>query len=102
MTTQIVYGMTSLSPLAFRAATLLTLTRQHWSIEKRLHYRRDVTFGEDACRMKFPRAAQCLATFSNLAIGLLHWLGWENHTQARRYYDAHREAVLQLIQGIYP
>lgn len=102
VTTQTVYGITSLPPLAASAETLLTLTRQHWSIENGLHYRRDVTFGEDACRMKSPRAAQCLAVFNNLVIGLLRWLGWENCAQARRYYDAHREEALQLIQGIYP
>ncbi len=100
VTTQTVYGITSLSPLAASATDLLTLTRQHWSIENGLHYRRDVTFGEDACRMKSPRAAQCMAVFNNLVIGLLRWLGWENCAQARRHYDAHGEEALQLIQGV--
>jgi predicted transposase YbfD/YdcC len=101
VTTQAVYGITSLAPLVASAIDLLTLTRQHWSIENGLHYRRDVTFGEDACRMKSPRAAQCLAVFNNLVIGLLRWLGWENCAQARRHYDAHWEEALQLIQGVY-
>lgn len=102
VTTQTVYGITSLPPLETSATDLLTLTRQHWSIENGLHDRRDVTFGEDACRMKSARAAQCLAVFNNLVIGLLRWLGWENCAQARRHYDAHWEEALQLIQGVYP
>jgi predicted transposase YbfD/YdcC len=102
VTTQTVYGITSLPPLEASAADLLTLTRQHWSIENGLHYRRDVTFGEDACRMKSHHAAQCMAVFNNLLIGLLRWLGWENCAQARRHYNAHWKEALQLIQGVYP
>lgn len=102
VTTQTVYGITSLPARQTSAADLLTFTRQHWSIENGLHYRRDVTFGEDACRMKSGRAAQCMAVFNNLLIGLLRWLGWENCAQARRHYAAHWKEALQLIQGISP
>ena len=45
--------------------------RGHWSaIENGVHYRRDVTFGEDACRIAQPKAAHAMATLRNLAIGL--------------------------------
>ena len=36
------------APAAADAARLLALRRGHWSIENRLHRRKDVTFGEDA------------------------------------------------------
>jgi predicted transposase YbfD/YdcC len=55
---QTVYGITSLPPTEATPARLLELTRGHWSIENGLHYRRDVTFHEDACRMKSHRAAE--------------------------------------------
>lgn len=99
---QTVYGVTSLAPLETAPETLLALTRRHWHIENGLHYRRDVTFGEDRCRMKSPRAAECLAIFNNLAIGLLRWLGWENLAQARRHYNGHWLEALHLIQKVYP
>ena len=41
------YGITSLSPKQADAARLAALHRAHWSIENRLHRRRDVTLKED-------------------------------------------------------
>ena len=37
---------------------LLALVRQHWSIENRLHWRRDVALGEDASRVRSGNAPQ--------------------------------------------
>jgi predicted transposase YbfD/YdcC len=102
VTKQTVYGITSLEPMEIPPTTLLDLTRQHWNIENGLHYRRDVTFKEDRCRQKSAEAAECLAIFNNLAIGLLRWLGWDNLARARRYYGAHLTEALQVIQGACP
>lgn len=45
--------------------------RRHWgAIENGSHHRRDVTMGEDASRIHHPGAAQAMATFRNLALGL--------------------------------
>jgi predicted transposase YbfD/YdcC len=45
--------------------------RGHWSaIENGTHYRRDVTFGEDACRVKDRNGAAVLASLRNLANGI--------------------------------
>jgi predicted transposase YbfD/YdcC len=45
--------------------------RGHWSaIENGTHYRRDVTLGEDACRVADRNAAAVLASLRNLANGL--------------------------------
>jgi hypothetical protein len=50
---------------------LLEAIRDHWSaIENGVHHRRDVSFGEDACRVADRSAAHVLATLRNLAIGL--------------------------------
>ena len=47
------------------------IIRGHWSaIENGTHYRRDVTLGEDACRVRSRSAAEALATLRNLAIGI--------------------------------
>lgn len=53
------------------AAGMAALVRGHWSaIENGTHYRRDVTLGEDACRVKDRNAASVLATLRNLTNGL--------------------------------
>lgn len=52
-------------------ATLLALIRGHWSaIENGTHYRRDVTFAEDANRTANRNGAALLASLRNLANGL--------------------------------
>lgn len=68
---EIVLAITSLTRLHADAEKLLTLTRRHWSIENRLHYVRDVSMGEDACRVRSGHAPQILSTLRNLAIGLI-------------------------------
>jgi predicted transposase YbfD/YdcC len=73
-TTEVVYGITSLPRKRADARRLLELTRQHWGIENRLHYVRDVTFGEDDCRVRSGAAPQALAAIRNVAIHLLRRL----------------------------
>lgn len=79
------------------AERLLALVRGHWAIENGLHYRRDMTFKEDACRMKPHSAAEALTICNNLAVGLIRHAGWENPAEARSYYDAHPAQALRLI-----
>ena len=49
-TTEVVYGITSLSRQKVTAARLLDLSRAHWGIENGLHYTRDETLGEEIGR----------------------------------------------------
>jgi hypothetical protein len=46
--------------------------RRHWHIENRSHYVRDVTLGEDACRVRSSHAPQLLAALRNAVVSLLH------------------------------
>jgi predicted transposase YbfD/YdcC len=94
---QTIYGITSGSVEEFPAEELLKLTREHWGIENGLHYRRDVTFKEDACRQTSKKGGRVLAVLNNLTIGLLRKKGWENIAKARRYYDALIDKALSLI-----
>lgn len=65
------YYATSLAADEMTDDELLEAIRGHWSaIENGVHYRRDVSFGEDACRVAQRSAAHALATLRNLAIGL--------------------------------
>ena len=49
---EVVYGITSLPPPRTDAARLLSLVRQHWSIENKSHWVRDVTYDEDRSQVR--------------------------------------------------
>ena len=70
-TVEVVHGITSLSPERADAKRLLELIRGHWGIENKLHYRRDVTMGEDASRVRKGVAPQVMAALRN---GVIHVL----------------------------
>jgi DDE family transposase len=65
------YGITSLKGEEADAARLLELVRGHWEIENGLHWVRDVTLGEDKCRVRRGNAPQVLAALRNVAVHLL-------------------------------
>ena len=50
-----------------------------------MHYRRDVTFHEDATRLTRGHAGRVMATLNNLVIGLLRHAGATNLAAARRW-----------------
>lgn len=68
---EVVHGITSLSPERANAQRLLVLTRGHWGIENELHYRRDVTLGEDASRIRKGVAPQVMAALRNSVVYVL-------------------------------
>jgi predicted transposase YbfD/YdcC len=70
-TKEVVHGITSLSPERADARRLLELTREHWAIENELHYRRDVTLGEDASRVRKGVAPQVMAALRNSVLHVL-------------------------------
>jgi len=70
-TVETVRGITSLSTERAAAGRLLKLTRGHWEIENDLHYRRDVTLGEDASRIRKGVAPQVMAALRNTIIHVL-------------------------------
>ena len=82
------YGITSLSPSQASAAQLLTLLRQHWTIENRVHWVRDVVFAEDAAQTRRGHLPHIMATLRNTVISLLHAHGIQDITRARRRFAA--------------
>jgi hypothetical protein len=65
------YYATSITEDEMTDEELMEIIRGHWSaIENGVHHRRDVSLGEDACRVAARRPAHALATLRNLAIGL--------------------------------
>lgn len=91
------YGITSLSPIQAPPHRLLALVRTHWRIENTLHYPRDVSLHEDACRVRYPQVQHALATLNNLVIGLIHLCHFDYVPTARRFFDANLALALQLV-----
>jgi len=98
---EVVYGLTSLSPARADAAHLLRLTRDHWQIENRSHWVRDVTFDEDRSQVRCGNIPEIMAALRNLAIGLMRLAGDTNIAAACRRYAAQPWAALALI-GVQP
>ncbi len=94
---EVVYGLTSLSAADASAARLLALKRAYWGIENGLHYRRDVTFQEDATRLTQGHAGRVMAALNNLVIGLLRYAGHTNLAAARRLCDAQLSTALAYL-----
>lgn len=67
-TGQISYYLSSLPP---KAKAIARLIRQHWSIESQLHWVLDVTFTEDASRIRQHNAPQTSAMLRRLAVSIL-------------------------------
>jgi predicted transposase YbfD/YdcC len=100
-TTQLVrYFLTSLGPHV-PARRLLRLVREHWHIENRLHYVRDVTLGEDASQIRSGAAPEVLAALRNALLGLLRQHAYANIAAALRHFAWSPGAALCLL-GLHP
>jgi hypothetical protein len=66
---------------------LLAQIRGEWSIENQVHWRRDVTLGEDAAHLRHGQEPHVLATLNNTVVGLVLKHGYANLAQARRVMD---------------
>jgi DDE_Tnp_1-associated/Transposase DDE domain len=96
-TQEYVYGITSLTATRAGPVRLLELIRGHWSIENRLHYRRDVSLAEDACQVRKGSAPHALAVLNSFVLALFDFLGVDNAKQQMRYLDAHPLRAVQLV-----
>ena len=97
-TSATVFGITSLTRGRADARRLLTLTRQHWQIENGVFHVRDVTLGEDDCRVRTGGAAMILSTMRNVVLNLLNQLGIANKAAALRRHAAHPHEALLLVR----
>ncbi len=76
---------------------LLELIRDHWSIENRLHYRRDGTLTEDACQVRKGSAHHALAVLNSFVLALFDFFDVRNAKQQMRYLDAQPLRAVQLL-----
>lgn len=96
---EVSYGVTSLPAHDASAAQVEALWRGHWTIENRVHYVRDVTWGEDAGHVRAGHAPQALAALRNGLLSLLRACGWTQIADATRHYGAFAQRALQLLSS---
>lgn len=96
-TVEVAYLVTSADARTARPEVLATWVQSHWHIENRLHWVRDVTFGEDASRIRTRAAPRVMATLRSLVIGLLRLNGWTNIAAGLRHHARHDQATADLV-----
>ena len=96
-TVEVAHGISSLEPERADAARLLGLVREHWHMENRLHWVRDVTLGEDACRVRKGAAPQVLAALRNAVVHLLAGVPAESRAAATERLSARPNEALSLL-----
>ncbi|MFR9755050.1 ISAs1 family transposase [Streptomyces sp. TR06-5] len=95
-TRETIYAVTSLDAHQATPAELAAAVRGHWNIEA-LHHIRDATYAEDASTLHAGTAPRAMATFRNLAIGLLKTLGAANIAKTTRAIRDQPERALPLL-----
>ena len=77
---------TSATPRQYSAQQSLEIIRSHWSSsENASHYRREVSWGEDAPRISGRNGAYLMTTLRNLLLGLFELQKHRGKTQARTF-----------------
>jgi predicted transposase YbfD/YdcC len=94
---EVEYGITSLTREKASPKRVMQIRRKHWLIETGLHYRRDVTFREDATHMTKGASGRILATIHNVVLALIKQAGFLNAAQARRWFDGHIDRAFALL-----
>lgn len=94
---EVEFGITSLGRKMAAPLKVLKVRRTHWQIETGLHYRRDVTFHEDATRMTVGAAGRILSIVHDLVLGLLKRAGFNNAAKGRRWFEGHLHEAFALL-----
>jgi predicted transposase YbfD/YdcC len=96
-THQAMLYVTSLTAEQADPADLLAYVRQHWGIEV-LHWIRDVTFREDASRIRTGNTPRVMATLRNVVVSLLRIHDTTNIAAALRYNARKNRRILKLLE----
>jgi predicted transposase YbfD/YdcC len=94
---EVVYGWTSLTHKRCGPQRLSQLIRQHWAVENRLHWRRDVTLGEDDCGVRLPPVAHMLAVLNTVVLSLMDLHQIPNVARQRRRFASHPHEALAWV-----
>jgi predicted transposase YbfD/YdcC len=95
--TETVYAVTSLTAAQARPDQLAAALRGHWAIEDRLHWVRDVTYGEDLSQVRTGSGPRVMATLRNLALAILRLAGATSIAAALRHHSRRPDRPLQTL-----
>ncbi len=96
-TRETVYLITDLSACEAPPETLGRYARGHWGAENKIHYVRDVTFGEDASRIRNGHGPQNASTLRSVAMNYLRTMGSSIADTKRRIALSPHKAPLDLF-----
>lgn len=102
VSTETLCAITSLGPEQASAERLLALARGHWEIENRLHWVRDVSLGEDGCRVRSGEAAELLAALRNAGLWLMRSSGLTAIASTLRRHAARPHEAIRLVRSFAP
>lgn len=77
----------------------MSMIRNHWGIENSVFHVRDVTLGEDQCRVRTGNAPHILSGIRNIILNLLHRIDGVNIAAKLRRHAAHPLEALKLLTG---
>lgn len=92
-----VYVITDLSSGQADPQRIGEIVRAEWGIENKIHYVRDVTFGEDASRIRTGHGPQNMATLRSVVMNFLRRLGSSIADARRQLALAPHTAPLDLF-----
>ncbi len=87
-----------ISSLVSTATTFALGIRQHWGIENRLHWVKDVVFGEDAAPFSNYNVATNWSIIRNIAINLARKGGYDSLTKAERFLAHDIDKLFLLLE----
>ncbi len=95
--TEIVHGITSIPPGHVRNDHIAAGIREHWTVENKLHWVRDVTYDEDRSQVRTGNGPRVMASLRNLALSALRLAGHENIASAIRHHAARSNRPVTLL-----
>jgi hypothetical protein len=96
---QVIYAITSLPVGKLDPAALLQLSRDHWQIENSLFHVRDVTFREDACRVRTGSAPRALAAIRDAVLNHIRRTGLKPRP-AREAFGENKWKAIRLVRRL--
>ena len=94
---EVIYAITSLPTTKLDPAALLRLSRDHWQIENCLFHVRDVTFREDASRVRSGAAPEALADIRNATLNLIRRRTGSKPRDAREAFAESKWKAIRLV-----
>src|SRR5713226_1465829 len=99
ISTETVYGITSLASDQLDLSKVLERWRGHWGIENRDHWVRDVIMAEDASRVHRGTLPHVMACLRNAVISFVRAAGMPNVKDARRHFALNLDQAFSFICG---